>query len=70
VDHAVATRYLDVLRERARSEQNGAAWQIKALRRLEGHGLDRWTALREMTRLYWEHMHNTGPVNEWPVPAP
>lgn len=68
VDKAVANRYLDVLRERARTEQNGASWQIAALRRLELHGLDRRRALQEMTRLYWEHMHHSGPVHEWPLP--
>ncbi|MEE1619857.1 glutamate--cysteine ligase [Zafaria sp. Z1313] len=68
VDRPVAQRYLDVLRERARSEQNGAAWQIKALAQLEGHGLDRRRALQELTRLYWEHMHHSGPVHEWPLP--
>lgn len=68
VDDAVAARYLDVLRERASTEQNGAQWQIHALERLEAHGLDRRRALQEMTRLYWEHMHHTGPVHEWPLP--
>ncbi|WP_372698095.1 glutamate--cysteine ligase [Arthrobacter sp. JSM 101049] len=68
VDDAVAARYLDVLRERAGTEQNGALWQIAALDRLESHGLDRRHALQEMTRLYWEHMHRSGPVHEWPLP--
>ena len=68
VDQPVANRYLDVLRERARSEQNGATWQVGALRRLEQHGLDRRKALQEMTRLYWEHMHHSGAVHEWPLP--
>ncbi|MGP5195920.1 glutamate--cysteine ligase [Arthrobacter rhombi] len=68
VDDAVAARYLDVLRERARTEQNGALWQIQSLERLEERGLDRRHALMEMTRLYWDHMHHSGPVHEWPLP--
>ena len=67
VDDNLIGRYLDVIRERARTEQNGASWQIAYLRRLEGQGLDRRPALAEMTRRYWENMHTNAPVHEWPV---
>ncbi|MFD1211838.1 glutamate--cysteine ligase [Arthrobacter sp. GCM10027362] len=68
VDGELIGRYLDVLRTRTQSEQNGAAWQIAALRRFEASGLDRSTALTEMTRHYWENMHTNQPVHTWPLP--
>ncbi|NKX51129.1 glutamate--cysteine ligase, partial [Arthrobacter deserti] len=68
VDEELIGRYLDVLRARTQSEQNGAAWQIAALRRLEASGLDRSSALTELTRCYWENMHSNTPVHTWPLP--
>ncbi|MBP3037305.1 glutamate--cysteine ligase [Arthrobacter sp. zg-ZUI100] len=67
VDRQLISRYLDVVRERARTEQNGAAWQIAYLRRLEAQGMERGPALAELTRRYWENMHTNAPVHEWPV---
>jgi len=68
VDGDLIGRYLDVLRARTQSEQNGAAWQIAALRRLEASGLERSAALTELTRCYWENMHRNLPVHTWPLP--
>jgi hypothetical protein len=60
-------RYMEILRSRAQTEQNGANWQIKTLRRLEAGGLDRPAALAEMTRQYSHNMHSNVPVHTWPV---
>ena len=66
VDDALIERYLAVLRERARTEQNGAAWQVDTVLALEGDGMDRPEALAEMTRRYRENMHSNEPVHLWP----
>jgi hypothetical protein len=68
VDGDLAARYLDVLTARAQSEQNGASWQIRTVKRLEAGGLDRAAALTEMTRRYSENMHSNAPVHTWPLP--
>ncbi|MER2137556.1 MAG: glutamate--cysteine ligase, partial [Arthrobacter sp.] len=60
-------RYLTVIRERARTEQNGASWQVSVLLNLESEGYDRSSALAEMTRRYWQHMHSNEPVHLWPL---
>jgi hypothetical protein len=36
--------------------------------RLQDGGLDRREALREMLRLYAEHMSTNEPVHTWPLP--
>lgn len=67
VDPSLIDRYLDVVTERARTEQNGAAWQIAMLRHLEEKGLARPAALSEMSRRYWENMHSNSAVHSWPI---
>ncbi len=67
VDASLIDRYLNVVTERTRTEQNGAAWQIATLRRLEAAGLSRSAALVELSRLYWENMHSNEPVHSWAV---
>ena len=67
VDDPLIERYLTVIRERARTEQNGAAWQMAVLGKLEAEGYDRTSALAELTRRYWHHMHSNEPVHLWPV---
>ncbi|MCQ2001622.1 glutamate--cysteine ligase [Arthrobacter zhaoxinii] len=67
VDSSLIDRYLGVVAERARTEQNGAAWQISTLRRLEASGLQRPAALGELSRLYWENMHTNAAVHSWPL---
>ena len=67
VDDDLIERYLTVIRERARTEQNGASWQVSVLADLEREGYDRTSALAEMTRRYWHHMHSNEPVHLWPV---
>ncbi|MDQ2758816.1 MAG: glutamate--cysteine ligase [Actinomycetota bacterium] len=64
----VRDRYLSVIEGRALSGQNGASWQIEAVRRLEERGLDRPAALREMLRSYAAQMHENLPVHTWELP--
>ena len=68
VDADDRDRYLGVIEARVRCGRTGAAWQTEAVRYLEKHGMERITALREMTRRYAEHAHTGAPVHEWPVP--
>lgn len=67
VDSSLIDRYLDVVTQRARTEQNGASWQIATLRRLEETGLARPAALGKLSRLYWENMHSNAAVHSWPI---
>jgi hypothetical protein len=68
VDADDRDRYLGVIEARVRCRQTGAAWQTEAVRYLEERGLERITALHEMTRRYLEHARTGAPVHEWPVP--
>lgn len=63
-DEAVE-RYTSVLNSRARSEQTGAAWQIKTLKALESDGMSRREALKELTRRYSKNMLANTPVHLW-----
>jgi gamma-glutamyl:cysteine ligase YbdK (ATP-grasp superfamily) len=63
-----AERLLDIIEQRCLTGQNGAAWQIGAVKTLrDGGGTDRLEALRLMTQRYIEHMHTNEPVHTWPV---
>ena len=53
-------RYLDVASARARSGQNGAAWQIAFV---EAHGRDFF----RLTAAYLEQQRSGHPVHEWPL---
>ncbi|MGD1254417.1 hypothetical protein ACKUT9_09225 [Mycobacterium seoulense] len=68
VDASDRDRYLGVIEARARCGRTGAVWQTQTVRYLEEHGLQRISALREMTRRYAEHARSGAPVHEWPVP--
>jgi hypothetical protein len=68
VDTDDRDRYLGVIEARVRSGRTGAAWQTQVVRYLEEHGLQRNTALHEMTRRYAEHARTGAPVHEWPLP--
>lgn len=61
----VRDRYLGVIEGRAKTGQNGAAWQVTAVEKLEKQGLTRPRALAEMLRLYCELMHSNEPVHTW-----
>lgn len=63
VDH-----YLGVIEGRCLRRQNGATWQIDAVRRYENRGLDRVEALRQMLAVYLDHVESNEPVHTWPLP--
>jgi hypothetical protein len=65
VDSRDVDRLLAVIERRCVLLRNGASWQSAVFHRLRGS--DRAAALREMTRLYREHMHSNEPVHTWPV---
>jgi Glutamate-cysteine ligase family 2(GCS2) len=66
VGAAHATRLLDIIEQRCKTGQTGAAWQIAAVRAFASRGAARPEALRLMTQLYIEHMHTNRPVHTWP----
>ena len=68
VSDAQAGRLLGIIERRARTGRTGAAWQIATAARLEGGGLGRLEALRQMTLRYIDLMHTNAPVHTWPVP--
>jgi len=68
VSAAVRDRLLGIIQQRCLTGQNGAAWQVATLHRLDAErSLDRHQALRRMTQRYIEHMHTNEPVHTWPV---
>lgn len=67
VDAHDRDRYLGVIEARVRSGRTGAAWQTETVRHLEERGLERISALHEMTRRYVEHARSGAPVHEWPL---
>jgi hypothetical protein len=68
VDATERDRLLKIIEERCLSANNGAAWQVATLRRIEDEtNLDRGEALREVLRRYMPHMHSNVPVHQWPA---
>ncbi|MDP8970417.1 MAG: glutamate--cysteine ligase [Actinomycetota bacterium] len=68
VDPADVDHYLGIIHQRLVSGQNGAAWQIETWRRLiDGHGLGRTAAARELVRRYQELSRQGRPVHTWPL---
>ena len=68
VDRSQADRMLTVIEERCLTGRTGATWQTETVHRLQGrNGLDRDTALREMTERYLALMRTGDPVHTWPV---
>ena len=65
----VRDRYLGVIEGRAKTGQNGAAWQVATVGALQDDGLTRPHALAEMLRLYCERMHSNEPVHTWDTRA-
>ena len=60
LDAADRDHYLGIIEARARSGQNGAAWQRAWVAR---HGLD----MQKLTAAYLAHQANAEPVHGWPV---
>ncbi len=70
VDEGVRTRLLGMIEARCLTGQNGAAWQVATVHRLQDRrNLSRADALRTMALRYAEHMHSNEPVHTWPVDA-
>jgi hypothetical protein len=68
IDAADRDRLLGIIERRCVTLRNGASWQSAMFHHLyDERGMDRWTALREMTVRYRAHMHSNVPVHEWPV---
>jgi gamma-glutamyl:cysteine ligase YbdK (ATP-grasp superfamily) len=65
VDDAIRERLLGIIEGRCTTGRNGATWQVAAVRKLEGMGLDREEALRVMTQEYVTRMHSNEPVHTW-----
>jgi hypothetical protein len=68
VDADVRNRLLGVIEGRCLTGQNGADWQVATVRRLEGRGMSRQDALREMVAAYAVNMHGNEPVHTWELP--
>jgi uncharacterized caspase-like protein len=61
-------RAMGIIRGRCERQANGATWQSQRYQHLrDAGGLDRVTALREMTLRYAELAASGEPVHEWPV---
>src|SRR5499425_2710447 len=68
VDTREAERLLAVIEQRCLTGRTGASWQTETVHALEERsGLDRDTALREMTQRYLKLMTTGEPVHTWPV---
>jgi hypothetical protein len=68
VDTQEAERLLGVIEQRCLTGRTGAAWQTETVHALEEQcGLDRDTALREMTQRYLKLMNTGEPAHTWPV---
>ena len=70
VDRPLIDTYLGIIRDRAKSRQNGAAWQLRTLNKFESHrGLpdteDRRAALASMLELYLKNQATGEPVHTW-----
>lgn len=68
IESAERDRLLGIIEQRCLRRRNGASWQAETFHRLHDvRGLERVQALREMTRLYVEHMRSGEPVHMWPA---
>ncbi|WP_226345052.1 glutamate-cysteine ligase family protein [Agilicoccus flavus] len=65
----VRDHYLGIIEARCLARQNGATWQLEAVRRHEDAGADRLGALRAMFADYIERMHSNEPVHTWALPG-
>jgi hypothetical protein len=63
---AVRDRLLGIIEQRCLTGRNGASWQVDELHRIDDvERLNRYDALRLMTRRYVERMHANEPVHTW-----
>src|SRR5215471_2403947 len=67
VDTVLAERLLGVIEQRCLTGRTGAIWQTETVHALEERsGLDRDTALLEMTQRYLKFMQTGEPAHTWP----
>jgi hypothetical protein len=67
VDAPAADRLLGVIEQRCLTGRTGASWQTETVHALEERcGLDRDTALLEMTQRYLKFMQTGEPAHTWP----
>src|SRR5690242_3670765 len=66
IDPGDADRLLGIIERRCVALRNGASWQSEVFHHFYDKGMDRNQALRRMTTLYREHMHENVPVHDWP----
>ncbi len=64
----VSNRYLSVIERRCLTKRTGAAWQLDAVAALEGRGMSRSAALRQMMVHYLECSISNEPVHSWTLP--
>jgi gamma-glutamyl:cysteine ligase YbdK (ATP-grasp superfamily) len=65
----MAERLLGVIEQRCLTGRTGATWQTETVHALEERsGLNRYTALVEMTQRYLQLMNTGEPVHTWPAP--
>jgi hypothetical protein len=68
VDPGDADRLLEIIERRCVTLRNGASWQSEVFHQLyQDKAMDRPCALRQMTKVYREHMHSNEPVHSWPT---
>jgi hypothetical protein len=68
VDTVLAERLLGVTEQRCLTGRTGATWQTETVHALEERsGLDRDTALLEMTQRYLKFMQTGEPAHTWPA---
>jgi hypothetical protein len=68
VDTVLAERLLAVIEQRCLTGRTGATWQTETVHALEERsGLDRDTALLEMTQRYLKFMQTGEPAHSWPA---
>ena len=72
VDEDLITQNLDIIRERARTRQNGAMWQLRTVKALTPAGSkpdspERRAALAEMLRRYLDNQATGEPVHTWRI---
>jgi hypothetical protein len=67
-DAPAADRLLGVIEQRCLTGRTGASWQTETVQALEERsGLNRHTALLEMTQRYLKFMNTGEPVHTWPA---
>ncbi len=67
VDAGLRDSMLGIIEQRCRTGQNGSAWQVATVRRLEEHGYTRPLAMRTMLARYEQLQRSNEPVHTWPV---